>query len=136
MTGDALRGAKLFSQSCSRCHRLEGVGSEVGPDLRSIARHPGEHLLKHVLQPDLFVSASYAAWKLVTNEKETFIGVLKRADAESVVLLQSRGRELVVRRSRIVSLEQTGHSFMPPDLLKDWTPAQVADLLAHIQSVN
>jgi cytochrome c553 len=42
MKGDAHRGAALFRQNCATCHRLNGKGHEVGPDLGTVAGKPTE----------------------------------------------------------------------------------------------
>src|SRR5262249_15042308 len=34
--GDPKRGAQIFSKTCATCHRFQGVGEEVGPDLASL----------------------------------------------------------------------------------------------------
>ena len=34
--GDAAKGKATFKLTCAACHKLEGVGEAVGPDLASI----------------------------------------------------------------------------------------------------
>ena len=38
--GDAARGKELFTANCAVCHRLEGVGQSIGPELTGIGRVP------------------------------------------------------------------------------------------------
>src|SRR5436190_1673224 len=37
LPGDARRGGERFKQVCSACHKLDGVGNSVGPDLASLS---------------------------------------------------------------------------------------------------
>ena len=36
LKGEAKKGKGIFKESCASCHKLEGVGETVGPDLASI----------------------------------------------------------------------------------------------------
>ncbi len=51
LTGNAERGAVVFSQNCVACHRFKGQGNEVGPNLGSVAGNPYEYLLTAILDP-------------------------------------------------------------------------------------
>ncbi len=36
-TGDPVKGGKVYSQlNCSTCHRINGKGGDIGPDLSSV----------------------------------------------------------------------------------------------------
>src|SRR5262249_33061562 len=50
--GDAVRGAPLFAKTCSACHRFNGVGNAVGPDLASLGDKSPESLLIAILDPN------------------------------------------------------------------------------------
>src|SRR4051794_11710386 len=54
--GDVNRGRALFADGrragCARCHKVDGRGGELGPDLSSIgAKFAREHLIESVLDP-------------------------------------------------------------------------------------
>src|SRR5262249_52925592 len=52
LKSDAARGKQVFGKTCATCHRLEGVGFEVGPDLLSALRNKSpEQLLTDILDP-------------------------------------------------------------------------------------
>jgi len=38
--GDPARGRQVFERVCAKCHRLAGLGREVGPDLATIQNRP------------------------------------------------------------------------------------------------
>src|SRR5437762_12384928 len=38
LPGEASRGEQVFKRVCEKCHRMNGAGADVGPDLRSEER--------------------------------------------------------------------------------------------------
>ena len=56
LKGDAGRGREWYfaeaATQCKSCHRIAGVGVELGPDLDAIgSKYPKPELLGHILQP-------------------------------------------------------------------------------------
>src|SRR5205807_2199150 len=52
LTPDAARGQKVFAKTCSVCHKLGGVGNDVGPDLASLSS-TGKSAMPDGLEKDL-----------------------------------------------------------------------------------
>src|SRR5207247_9974714 len=50
-TGDPVRGKEVFKSICAKCHRLAGIGAEVGPDLATVQNQPKQILLTDILIP-------------------------------------------------------------------------------------
>ncbi len=62
LSGDAARGAQLFGKICAQCHKLAGVGHEVGPDLTSLTDKSSEALLVAVLDPNRAVETKFLTY--------------------------------------------------------------------------
>jgi len=62
LTGDAGRGQKAFAKTCSVCHKLGGVGNDVGPDLASLNDKSTDYLLVAILDPNRAVEARYVSY--------------------------------------------------------------------------
>ena len=63
-------------------------------------------------------------------------GLIAAESAGSLTLRRAEGKEDVVLRSNIETLASNGVSLMPEGLEKEITPAQMADLLAYIKSLQ
>ena len=82
---------------CAACHRLEGVGHQIGKDLKAIGDHSAESILVSILDPNREVDPAYVNYVALTNDgraasgyiaAETAVSVtLKRADDASDTLL-------------------------------------------------
>src|SRR5262249_46658831 len=52
LKGDGARGRALFKKECSACHRLEGVGTQIGAELAAIRNQGNEAILLNILDPN------------------------------------------------------------------------------------
>ena len=111
--GDAARGKELFSANCAVCHRLEGVGQSIGPELTGIGARPKADLLIEVLDPNRSVEANYRLWTITTKSGDTLAGRLDAETQTSVDLTDLVGQKHSVARKDIASLESSNQSIMP-----------------------
>jgi putative heme-binding domain-containing protein len=138
LTGDPARGRELFRTErtqCIQCHKHEGHGREVGPDLTGIgSQRSREHLLESLLDPSRQVEPQYQLYLLQTADGRTLTGLLLRKDATEVVLRDAEGKEVMVPAADVESLKPARESLMPTGLLAELTAQQAADLLAFLES--
>ncbi|MDP6929107.1 MAG: c-type cytochrome, partial [Planctomycetota bacterium] len=73
--GDARSGKLVFEKNCAICHRLEGVGKVIGPDLRSMATRPPSALLEQILDPNREVNPAYLLYTLTTTDGRDLAGI-------------------------------------------------------------
>src|SRR5260370_26336860 len=76
LQGDPRRGAEVFAKNCATCHKLGGVGYEVGPDLASLGDKSPQALMIAVLDPNRAVEARYLNYTATTKAGLTHTGVL------------------------------------------------------------
>lgn len=131
--GDAGRGRDVFAKVCASCHRLGGVGHEVGPDLASVGdKSPGSMLIA-ILDPNRSVEARYVNYQAVTKAGLVFTGVLASETGTSVTLVGPEAKQQVILRKDLEELSSSGKSAMPEGLEKDLKPQDLADLMAYIR---
>lgn len=132
-TGDRERGKASFAKRCAACHRLDGVGHVVGPDLAAITNKSLEFFLISILDPNRVVDGRYQRYQAVAEDGRSFLGLLSAETAVSVTLVEQEGRQHVLLRNELEELAATGKSLMPEGLEKDIPPAEMSDLLAYLQ---
>lgn len=131
---DAGRGKAVFKSVCSKCHKLDGVGSEVGPDLATVRHQPKQALLTAILDPNQSISQGFEAYVVETVSGSTLDGVAGPQTATSITLKHEEGKQDVIQRKDIKSMYATNLSAMPADLEKQIDPQQMADLLAYLKA--
>jgi putative membrane-bound dehydrogenase-like protein len=132
--GNPARGRELFIKNCAACHRLDGLGNEVGPDLAAVVGRPKEYLLTAILDPNRAVESRYVNYTAETKDGRNFAGVLVAETSTSVTLAGVDGKPQTILRSNLESLISTGRSAMPEGLEQDLTPKDMADLFSFLRS--
>ncbi|MCE9531965.1 MAG: c-type cytochrome [Planctomycetes bacterium] len=136
LKGDPLKGKAIFKKECAACHKLEGVGEEIGADLKAIRDRGTENMLLNILDPNREVKPQFLAYSLETTAGKTLSGMLTAETPNSVTIRLLDGRSEIVPRAEIDSLRSTGLSFMPEGLEKQIDKQAMADLLAYLNSIK
>jgi len=136
LAGDAARGKGHFQKTCAVCHRLEGVGTEIGPNLATLQNRGAEAILVNVLDPNREVNPQYVNYVVVTTEGKSITGLVAAETATSVTLKRQENATDTILRANIEELRSTGQSIMPEGLEKQLDPQAMADLIAYLLSVR
>lgn len=130
---DVARGAKLFAKSCATCHKLGGVGNDVGPDLASVGDKSVQGLLTAILDPNRAVEPRFINYSATTKAGLTFSGIVQSETSTSITLVSADGKKQQLLRNEIDELASTGKSLMPDGLEKDLSPRDIADIIAFVR---
>jgi putative membrane-bound dehydrogenase-like protein len=133
MAGDTQAGGAVFAKRCAVCHRLRGVGTDVGPDLASLTDYSPQALLVALLDPNKAVEAKYLDYLAVTTSGLSYTGLLAAETGNSVTLKGQEGKQQTILRSELEALQATGKSLMPEGLEKDLSPADLANVIAYLR---
>ncbi len=134
LKSDAARGKQVFEQICKKCHQLDGVGAEVGPDLATMRSQPKQALLTDILNPSQSISQGFEAFVVETTGGATLDGVMGPQTPATITLRHEEGKQDVIPRKEIRELRVTNLSAMPGDLEKQIDVQQMADLLEYLKT--
>ena len=127
------RGAKIFQAKCGQCHRINGQGGQIGPDLAGIGKRRREDLLIEVLDPNRSVEGNYRRWTVVTTDGQVHSGLLSAESRTTIELLDAEGKRHVFPRDEIEELYSSRLSLMPVGLEQDLKPQDFSDLLEFLR---
>jgi putative heme-binding domain-containing protein len=130
--GDAARGKLVFEKSCAACHRLEGRGHPIGPNLAAMRSRGREAILVNVLDPNREVNPQYLNYAVRTRDGVAHSGMIVSENAVSLQLQRSEAQVETILRSEVQQLRSTGLSLMPEGLEKQLPPQAMADLLQYL----
>lgn len=136
LAGDSARGKTHFQKICAVCHRLENVGTEIGPNLATLQNRGAEAILLNVLDPNREVNPQYVNYIVVTTEGRSLTGLIAGETATSITLKRQENATDTVLRADIDQLKSTGQSIMPEGLEKQLDRQAMADLIAYLLSVK
>ncbi len=130
--GDPRRGAALFAAQCAVCHRVGGLGGQVGPDLTGIGSRASEVLIGDILDPGRQVAPDHLAYTVATRDGEAHTGLLVSETEAGVTLRQAQVPDRTFPRAVIASLRVESRSLMPEGLESAISVAAMSDLLAFL----
>ncbi|MEX0794103.1 MAG: PVC-type heme-binding CxxCH protein [Pirellulaceae bacterium] len=133
-SGSVESGKKIFAQSCGKCHRLDGEGFEVGPDLSDARNRSKDALMFDILDPSRKVDPQYTEYLVATDDGRTISGLLVSEDDLGLVLKQPEGKQETVPRDRIEAMKASPKSLMPEGVEKEINVQQMVDLLEYLTS--
>jgi len=138
--GDADSGKRIFFDkaevACVRCHKVNGTGGEVGPDLTGIAkREKRAYLLEAIVLPDRQIAKGFDAVVLTLTNGQFKVGIIKSEDKKEVKLMTPEGQLLAIPVSQIEDRAR-GKSAMPADLLKHLSGRELRDLVEFLATLR
>ena len=124
--------------SCYACHRFNGEGGAVGPDLSSAGgKFSPYDLLEAIIDPGKQISDQYGATNFKMKDGTVVTGRImnlseKLYNVNTDMMKPSTITEVDV--DKLESIEPSPVSMMPPGLLNTMTPDDILDLLAYFIS--
>jgi len=137
--GNPRRGQKLFATAatCAKCHKVDGKGKEVGPDLSGIGRTLSRQALyESVLFPSAGISHNYESYVVALTDGTLVTGLLISRTPESVTI---RNVEAIDRKMAVGDIEELKKqtiSLMPADLQKLMTAADLVDVVEYLTTLK
>ncbi|MCP5550934.1 MAG: c-type cytochrome, partial [Akkermansiaceae bacterium] len=129
---DSARGAEVFAAQCAACHRMEGKGGLVGPQLDGIGARGPERLIEDILDPNRNVDVNFQAHLLTKRDGGTFTGFVRGEAGQALVLVDATGQESRLPKSDVAKDETLPMSLMPPIFGQTLPEADFLDLLGWL----
>ncbi len=141
LKGDVAKGRDLFLKAgglqCASCHKIQGTGSTLGPDLSGIGKkYSRAQILESILQPSKSIEPKYATYLVETQDGKVVSGLLASRTPKEVVLRTAQDKEIRLDPKQIVSMDVQKTSQMPEMLLRDLTPEQAVSLIDFLASLQ
>ena len=131
-------GNALFhSVGCAACHRFNGAGGGVGPDLTGVAsRYTLHDLVENIIEPSKVISDQYGSEEIQLADGSTLVGRAYVENGRLVVTADPRNPEesTTVALDQVKSRKPYPVSLMPAGLINPLNAEEVLNLLAYLQS--
>jgi putative heme-binding domain-containing protein len=136
--GDAARGRVLFEgkAECASCHRVNGRGPRVAPDLSDIgAIRTLAALQRAVLEPNESLLPIHRPVRIVTKRGETVRGRRLNEDTFTVQLIDEHERLRSLAKADVAQYTVETTAAMPSYRAR-LTDDELADLIAYLASLK
>ena len=131
--GDVARGRKLFAEradwACQRCHKLNGEGGDVGPDLTGIdKRMTRAQIFEAILNPNGSIAPGYETVILTLKDGESKVGTIV-SESNGVLTLNSPEDGRIEIPVASIRSRERAPSAMPEGLTEMITRGEMRDLI-------
>ncbi len=138
--GDAEKGKAVFLSNaavyCQRCHKFEGQGGEVGPELTGIgSRQTRDYLLESLIDPNKVIAKGFESVILTLEDGRVVSGVLRSKTDKQYVIVTPEAKVLTFAKDDVAS-EKPDRSAMPDDLVKKLTRRELRDVVEFLASTK
>lgn len=132
--GSVHRGQQMFAKAkCATCHRVDGNGETVGPELTNLAsRFSLREAVESTIHPSAVVPDRYSSKTILTIDGITISGMTIQQPDESYFVLQADGKRIRIAPEDIEEMKDNPESAMPEGLLDNLTMSEVSDLFAYL----
>ena len=139
--GDAELGREVFLGhrvgQCVRCHKVGEslAGGNAGPNLHEAAkRHDRAALLQSLVDPNAKIAKGYETVTLVLANGKTFGGLIRKEDADEIVLEQPDGKLVTLKPGDVE--ERTAPKSAMPEMNRALSPRELRDLVEFLSQLK
>jgi putative membrane-bound dehydrogenase-like protein len=129
---DPTFGRAVYAKVCQQCHKLYGVGSDIGPDITGANRSDFGYLLETILDPSAVIPKEYAATQIALKNGRVVIGIVKQ-ETPTALTVTTANETLTIPVSDIESRTPSEVSMMPDDLFKNLSHTEVRALIDYLR---
>ncbi|SKA88774.1 putative heme-binding domain-containing protein [Prosthecobacter debontii] len=145
LVGSGLKGrdfkngeAMYRSVMCATCHRFNGDGGSIGPDLTGSGnRYTIRDLMENIVEPSKVISDQYDSHEIVKKDGTTILGRIVVEENGKVFVMANPfapNDQLAINESEIARKETRKVSMMPPGLINALNQDELLDLIAYLLS--
>ena len=142
LDGDSVSGRELFFDlegptPCAKCHTVDGVGGDIGPDLTAVAgTRTAQFIVESILEPSVSIAGGYESVLVQMTDGRILDGVVRRETADSIWLVTADEVEYALAAEGIARRRVQELSLMPGDFADLISVAEFHDLLSYLRTLQ
>jgi cytochrome c oxidase cbb3-type subunit III len=135
--GNAQSGEKIYRAMCVSCHRVNGDGGRLGPDLSRVGSARSREMMMIRIRGDLEgFGPGYEPVTLTPETGPPIVGVKKNEDLFSVQIMDTRERIQGYEKDTLKAVENNTRSMMPAFPRARLSDPDLDDLLSYLQTLR
>ena len=116
--GDPVAGREIYLDTrdaqCSNCHRLQGTGGHVGPDLGTVAEKLSiRDIAEALMAPSRKITEGYETYTVAKTDGKILSGLKIGEPADALHLRDQLGKDHIISRSKIARAVSYTHLTLP-----------------------
>lgn len=137
--GDAASGKEIFysggAAQCLRCHKVNGQGSNVGPDLSNVGnQYTNNYLLEALVDPSGSIAPGYGNITLTLKDNKTINGLFRAETENTITIGKTKASQKTYKKSDIANIQRPVSGMPPMNYIL--SKSEVRDVLAFLQTLK
>lgn len=137
--GDSEAGRKIYAEradvACVRCHKINGEGGEVGPDLSKIGLQSREHILESILHPNKKIARGFDSVVVKLKDGPSYAGVVKSENETTLEINSPEDGPMKIEKAKIET-RTPGLSAMPAEIAAMLSKRDLRNLIEYLSSLK
>jgi len=131
------KAKQLFKvANCVACHKLNGEGQVIGPDLAQLdPKFQKVEILAEVLEPSKQINEKFQTYLFELASGQVVTGLVLEETGDAVKVIENplaKAEPIILKKSAIETRAKSPTSMMPKGLLDKLTREEILDLIAYI----
>lgn len=137
--GDPDRGREIFLDTrdaqCANCHRLQGVGGHIGPDLGPvIGKMDIRQIAEALIAPSRKITEGYATYTIARKNGKVLSGLKLKDDDDGLLLRDNLGKDTLIPRDEVARMDKSPVSLMPARLVSRLSRDDLINLVSFLKN--
>ena len=135
--GNAQNGETIFRANCAGCHRVNGVGGRLGPDLSRVGvARARDAIVRQIRGSVEDLRPGYEPVTITPQTGQPIRGVKKNEDLFSIQIMDTRERIQGYEKDKVKAVVNDTKSAMPPFGVDRLSESDLDDLVRYLQSLH
>ena len=135
--GNAENGQRIFRANCAGCHKVNGAGGRLGPDLSRVgAARTRDMMVRQIRGATEDFRPGYEPVTVTPNDGQPIKGVKKNEDLFSVQIMDSRERIQGYKKDGVKSVTDDTKSAMPVYGADRLNESDLDDVIRYLQTLR
>lgn len=138
-SGDVKNGRLIFNTTgtCQKCHVVNKIGREIGPDLSEIgSKLSRQAMFESIIYPSAGISHNYEMYTLVLASGTTVNGLITSETDDAITIKGDDGLVRTFSKEDVDEKVKQKISLMPADLSKVMTVQEIVDVVDYMQTLK
>jgi putative heme-binding domain-containing protein len=136
---DYQAGRNLYhATSCAKCHRLNGEGGAIGPDLSTAAKKFSmTDMLDAIIEPSKVISDQYGSQQVLTSDGKVLIGrAIEIGDQWYVYTIDADAKPTILKKDEVEQVTPSKVSQMPLGLIDSLNANELRELMTYLTAAG